>query len=387
MRGPARWLVAVLVGLCALLVAGVAAASGTPQLQYVWSCSGNTAGCGGTVVFIHGMDDCSQSMTSCNGGDATTGPVSYWTNDYNNANMLNEATTQYTSSGYMYFEAFSLGYDLNSQGFWSSANDVGNCLDDLFNGTNNSGCNPSQYQRSQVRIVTHSAGATVIDRLLSTGWYGINGHIVGNVVTLAPALTGSKVASYLYGVDGVSPSGPWYCNNPLGHFVSWLVGLTQKNNGAASLTRGAVTGEANKGYAGRSPRWLLKVVTTGGSGSANNSNNTSVSESDNDSNMGMLGCYMGYSSSDDMDGLLYWSDSDPTNNTGGNGCNTSDTAYGGDNSCHYYSQYSGAYWHWFTSWANHSHSRDDAYNTLGDWQTTNGCYTRTPGTCVGQYGL
>jgi len=92
-----------------------------------------------------------------------------------------------------------------------------------------------------------------------------------------------------------------------------------------------------------------------------------------------------------MDGLLYWSDSDPTGNPSpakGAGCNTTDTAYGsGVTSCHYYSQYSGNYIHWFTSWANHSHSRDDAYTSEGDWQSTNGCYFRSPGTCVGQYGL
>jgi hypothetical protein len=135
-------------------------------------------------------------------------------------------------------------------------------------------------------------------------------------------------------------------------------------------------------------------MSTGGSYSANNDGcgtlwgGTTVREDDNDCEMGVLAGCLGYSSSDDMDGLVYWSDTDPTNNTGANGCNTTDTYDGnGVSSCHYYSQYSGAYWHWFTSWANHSHSRDDAYTTLGDWQSTSGCYTRSPGTCVGQYGL
>ncbi len=374
---PKKTIVALAAASSAFLVSLSAMAAGGPQIQYVWSCAGNTAGCGGTIVFIHGKADCSKNMSDCNSGTSTTGPLGYWTNGANNADMLNEATTKYVSNGTVYYEAFSLGYDLASQGFWGSANDVGSCLQDLFQGTNNSGCNPSRYQRSQIHIVTHSAGATVIDRLLSTGWYDINSHLVGNVVTLAPALAGSRASSALYGVDGYGG----FCST----LVSWLAGWSLKNNAAASLTRGTVVGEANKGYAGRSPRWLLKVTTTGGSYSANNDGagtlwgGVTVREDDNDFAMGTLAGCLGYSSSDDTDGLLYWSDSDPTNNTAANGCPT------GDHSCHYYSQYSGAYWHWFESWANHSHSRDDAYNTLGDWQSTSGCYTRTPGTCVGQY--
>jgi hypothetical protein len=386
MRRNLRWMVVVLTCLGAMLLTAVASAAGQPQLQYVYG------GTGGTVVFIHGASDCSRSMTGCNSSDGTTGPVGYWTNDAYNYNMLNEATTQYTSTGVVRFEAFSLGYDLASQGFWSSANDVGSCLDDLIYGTNNSGCNPSKYQRSQFRIVTHSAGATVIDRLLSTGWYGIASHVIGDIVSVAPALAGSRSASALYNVDGYGN----FCTS----FVSWVGGSTLKNAGALSLTRGAVIGEANKGYQGRSPIWLLKITTTGGSASANNAGcvpvfgcgwsggSVNVNEHDNDENMGILAGCEGYGSSDDMDGLLYWSDSDPTNNTSANGCNTNDTAYGsGHTSCHYYSQFSGAYWHWFTSWANHSHSRDDAYTTLGDHQSTAGCYFRSPGTCVGQYGL
>jgi hypothetical protein len=294
--------------------------------------------------------------------------------------MLNEATTKYDSSGGVhYYEAFVIGYDLANQGYWSSANDVGACLDDLFAGSNNSGCNPNRYQRTNVQVVTHSAGAPVIDRLLSTGWFGINSHLVGNVVSLAPALAGSRASSALYGVDGYGG----FCSS----LVGWLAGWSLKNNGAQSLTRGAVTGQANAGYQGKSPRWILKITTTGGSYSANNDGcgtfwgGTTVREDDNDCEMGALSGCLGYSSSDDLDGLLYWSDSDPTNNTAGNNCPT------GDHSCHYYSSYTGAYWHWFESWANHSHSRDDAYTTLGDWQNSGGCYTRSPGTCVGQYGL
>ena len=360
---------ALLAGAASLLVSAVASAA--PQLQYVYG------GSAGTVVFIHGKGECSTLMGDCNGGNSTSGvgPNRYWSNSSNGASMLNEATTRYTASGASYYEAFSIGYDLANQGFWSSANDVGACLQDLFQGSNNSGCNPNRYQRTNIHIVTHSAGATVIDRLMSTGWYGVASHVVGNIVTVSPALVGSRASSALYG-QGYGN----FCSG----LVSWLAGWAFQNNGAASLTRNAVTGEANKGYAGRSPTWMLKVVTTGGSCSANNNSfwcGTSVSESDNDSQMGALSGCLGYDSNDDLDGLLYWSDEDPTTNTGANGCPS------GDHSCHYQSQYSGAYWHWFESWANHSHTRDDAYVTRGDWQSTSGCNTRSPGTCVGQYGL
>lgn len=351
-----------------MVVAGPRVAQAAPQLQYVWG------GDQGTVVFIHGKSDCGSLMSGCNSGDATSGPKSYWTNRSNNYDLLDEATTKYDSAGNVhYYEAFSIGYDLENQGFWYAANDVGACLQDLYQGTNNSGCNPSLYQRTSFHLVVHSAGGTIVDRLLSTGWYGINGHVVGNVVAIAPALGGSRAASALYGVDGYSN----FCTT----LVSWLGGWALKNNGAQSLTRSAVIGEANKGYAGRSPIWLLKVTTTGGSGSANNNWYDGVDEHDNDSAMGALAGCLGYGSSDDMDGLLYWSDSDPTNNTAANNCPTS------DHSCHYYAQFTGSYWHWFESWANHSHSRDDAYTTHGDWQSAGGCYTRSPGTCVGQYGL
>jgi hypothetical protein len=381
MHNPFAWLVPAAVGVLVSLAAPSAFATpGQPQLQYVYG------GSAGTVVFIHGKGDCSRGMGDCNGGDATQGPAAYWTNDANNVTMLNEATTSYSGSTAQHFEAFVLGFDMDNQGYWYSANDVGSCLQDLYQGTNNSGCNPSRYQRTSFRIVTHSAGATVIDRLLSTGWYGINSHVVGDVVSLAPALVGSRAASALYGVDGYGN----FCTS----LASWLAGWALKSNGAQSLTRGTVSGQASGGLAGRSPIWILKVPSTGGSYSANNDGcgtlwgGTTVREDDNDCAMGVLAGCLGYSNSDDMDGLVYWSDSDPTNNTGANGCNGSDTYDGsGVNSCHYYAQFSGAYWHWFTTWANHSHSRDDAYTTLGDWQSASGCYYRSPGTCVGQYGL
>jgi hypothetical protein len=375
-------LIAVLVGVTTFALPALAT-PGAPQLQYIYG------GGSGTVVFIHGKGDCSRGMGDCNGGDSTSGPAAYWTNDANGVTMLNEATTQYGSNGASYFEAFAIGYDYDNQGYWYAANDVGSCLRDLYQGTNWSGCNPSLYQRSSFHVVTHSAGATVMDYLLSyvdqqTWGYGIQPHLTGWVVSLAPALVGSRASSALYGQG--------YGNFCTG-LVSWLAGWAFQNNAAASITRASVVGMANAGKAGRTSYWILKVPSTGGSYSANNDGcgtfwgGTTVREDDNDCSMGALAGCLGYSNSDDMDGLIYWSDADPTNNTGANGCNNSDTHDGNAVSCQYYGQYSGAYWHWFTTWANHSHSRDDAYTTLGDWQSASGCNTRSPGTCVGQYGL
>jgi hypothetical protein len=294
------------LGLAALACVSLARiADASPQLQYVWG------GDAGTVVFIHGKADCSTGMSDCNGGGGGTGPVSYWSNSATGTNMLDEATTKWSWDGAQqnptYYEAFVIGYDLDNQGFWNAASDVGACLKDLYSGTNASGCNPSGYQRTSFHIVTHSAGAAVIDRLLSTQWYEINSHVVGSVVSIAPALAGSRAASALYGVDGYSN----FCTT----LVSWLAGWTIKDPAAQSLERGAVLGEANKGYAGRSSIRFLKVTTTGGGGSANNNSSHAVDEHDNDSYMGALASCLGYSSSDDMDGLIYWSDSDPTNNT------------------------------------------------------------------------
>ncbi len=356
-----------------------AARAGGPQLQWVWTApQGYTPA--GAVIFIHGKADCSLSMTDCNSADATKGPVGYWTNSNNNANLLNEGITKLSWNGsaqaYAFYDAFTIGYDLRTKSFWDASSDVGACIQDLYSGTNASGCNPYKYQRTSFHIVTHSAGATVIDRLLSTGWYGINAHVVGGVLSIAPALAGSRASSALYGVDGYSN----FCTS----LVSWLAGWAIKDPAAQSLTRSSVIGEANKGYAGRSPRTINKITTTGGGGSANNNNTTSVNEHDNDTSMGTLASCLGYSSSDDMDGLLYWSDSDPTNNTSANGCPTN------DHSCHYYAQFTGSYSHWFESWANHSHSRDDAYTTAGDHGSCSAsgcvCYFRSPGTCLATFG-
>src|SRR5258708_4566349 len=183
-----------------LCVAIVHSADAAPQLQYVWG------GSSGTVVFIHGKADCSTAMADCNGYNGSTGPVGYWTNTGTGSNMLDEATTRWSWNGSAqtpaYYEAFVIGFDYRNQGFWGAANDVGACLQDLYQGTNNSGCNPSNYQRTSFHIVTHSAGATVIDRLMSTGWFGLSSHVVGNVVAIAPALAGSRAPSALDNVHG-----------------------------------------------------------------------------------------------------------------------------------------------------------------------------------------
>jgi hypothetical protein len=372
-----RFVLAALV-TSAVVAAGARTASAGAQLQYVYG------GSAGTVVFIHGKADCSPAMGDCNGASSWSGPVAYWSNAWKDSNgnsvdLTNEGTTKYTSTGTSYYEAFAIGYDLDNQGFWYSANDVGWCLQDLYQGTNNSGCNPNRYQRTSFHLVTHSAGATVIDRLMSTDWYGVREHVVGNIVSIAPALAGSRAASALYGIDGYSN----FCSS----LVSWLAGWAFQNNGAQSLTRSAVIGEANKGYAGRNnTNWVLKITTTGGGCSAYNvgawyqSCGVSVNEHDNDSYMGALAVCLGYDSNDDMDGLLYWSDTDPTNTP-----NANTNCPSNDHSCHYYSQFTGLYWHWFESWANHSHSRDDAYVTDGDWNSASGCFLRSPGTCVSQY--
>jgi hypothetical protein len=322
-RVAAKVLACVIVAVGLLLFSTPAKAwngwSGGPggAVQMHWMYGGNN---GQTIVFVHGKADCSTWLGDCNSNAAGGWELSYWTNHGSSGNnqLLN---MRFHGSGT--YDVFTIGYDLVNNGFWDSANDVGACLNDLANGTNNSGCNPYNYQRSSFHIVTHSAGATVMDRLLSTGWWGINSHVLSDVSAIAPALTGSYASSVLY--NQMNSNGAWYCSNPITNglvpiFGRWALG----SNGAMSLTRGTVLGEANKGYAGRSDHWFDKVVSYGGSGSANNNNQIGVNESDNDTEMGLLACYLGYSSSDDMDGLLYWSDSDPTNNTGGNGCNTSE---------------------------------------------------------------
>ncbi|MGD0529582.1 MAG: hypothetical protein ABSE49_30875 [Polyangiaceae bacterium] len=368
---------AALVG--AMLLVSSAFASGAPQLHWVY---GGTNG--QTIVFIHGKADCSKNMSDCNGGGAGY-ELSYWMNTSTGANQIADMRMIGSAS----YDAFTIGFDLDTQGYWGAANDVGNCLTDLYSGTNSSGCNPSYYKRSSFNVVTHSAGATVMDRLLSTGWFGVNAHVTNGVAAIAPALTGSFASSVLYNQSNAN--GAWYCNNPITNgiieiFGQWALG----NAAAASLTNSTVLGQANQLYAGRSPIWFNKIVSYGGSGSANNANNIGVNESANDTEMGLLACYLGYSSSNDMDGLLYWSDTDPTNNTSANGCSASGTAYSGTNSCHYFAQFTGSYWHWITTWANHSHSRDDAYDTVwgaGCYGLTNGYTFPSPGGCIGNYAF
>jgi hypothetical protein len=356
------------------MLAGVAGLVGLPKLaeaangvalQYVYG------GSGGTVVFIHGKGNCGYGA----GGGCGGNPNAYWTNGSNGATILNEATTKWSTGGTTYLEAFAIGHDTENQGYWTSANDVANCLRDLMAGTNSSGCNPSLYRRSRFHLVAHSAGAAIVDRIVSSGWYpDITAAIDGGIISDQGALAGARSASALYNVDG---QGNWVTG-----FVSWLsgtLGMELKSNGAWSLTRGNVNNEAALGRQGHSPKWFYKITTSGGGCSANNNGSwefcgTGVDEHDNDLKMGAACASVGYSSDDDSDGILWNYDTDPTSNTGNGGGK-------------YNYRYTGAYWHWISSWANHSHGRNDAYTTKGDWMTSSGCYTRSPGTCIAMYGL
>jgi hypothetical protein len=354
------------------------------NLSYVWGGNG-----GGTTVFIHGHGNC----VGGKGADSrcVNSSYGYWLNSTEDGgdghDFMLEATSQCTASGcsmacssagcasvkytgsWSYAEAFSVRYDLVNQSVAAATSDVANCLRDLRNGTNTTGCNPSLYQRTSFRVVGHSAGGAIIDRILSTGAWpeltGVNGALIGNPVASAGALAGSRAASALYGMDGASN----FCTT----LVSWVAGWALKDPGTASLTRATLLGEANNGRAGKSPRWIYKITTTGGSGSANNNSQESIQESINDLKMGTLVGCVGYSQDDDSDGVLWSKDSDPTSNPNGS------------NGGKYLAQYTGYYWHWIESWANHSHNRNDSYVKKYGFQSNSGCYYIAPGTCIGQY--
>lgn len=356
----------------------------TVNLSYVWGGNG-----GGTTVFIHGHGNC----VGGKGADArcVDSAFGYWLNSTEDGgdghDFMAESTSRCTASGcamacastgcssvkytgaWSYSEAFAIRYDLINQSVASATNDVANCLRDLRNGTNTTGCNPSLYRRTSFRVVGHSAGGAILDRILSTGAWpeltGPNGAITGLPVTSAGALAGSRAASALYGLDGATN----FCTN----LVSWVAGWALKDTGTASLTRSTMIGEANNGRAGKSPRWVYKITTAGGSGSANNHSQDGVQENTNDLKMGALVSCVGYSQDDDSDGVLWSYDSDPTANPSGS------------NGGKYRPQYTGYYWHWISSWSNHSHNRNDAYVKKYGFQSYTGCYYISPGTCIGQY--
>jgi len=356
----------------------------TVKLDYIWGGNG-----GGTTVFIHGHGNC----VGGNGSDSrcVNIPYGYWLNSTEDGgdghDFMAEATSKCTASGcsmactaagcnsvsytgsWSYSEAFTIRYDMVNQSMMASANDVARCLVDLRNGTNLSGCNPSLYKRTSFRVVGHSAGGAVIDRIFSTGAWpeltGTSGAIVGNPVASSGALAGSRAASALYGTDGASN----FCTT----LVSWVAGWALKSTGNASLTRSSVIGEARNGRQGKSPKWIYKITSTGGSGSANNNGKDSIQESTNDSKMGILAGCVGYSTDDDTDGVLWHYDNDPTSSPS--------TSNGGK----YRAEYTGNYWRWVPSWANHSHNRNDAYVKKYGFQSFSGCYYISPGTCIGQY--
>lgn len=374
-------------------IAWAASASALPtKLDFIWPGNGY-----GTTVFIHGYANCtgtgSGSGTAFDnrcGSDAR----GYWLNSTDDGgdghDLMGEATSKCTASGctmycdpsagcstldytgtWSWAEAFTVRFNLVDQSYESATNDVANCLVDLAKGTNATGCNPSLYKRTSFRVIGHSTGGLIIDRILSTGSWssltGTGGAITGNPVSIAGALAGSKASSALYGVDGASN----FCTT----VVSWLTSWDLKTTGNASLTRGSVLGEANNGRQGKSPRWIYKVTTAGGSGSTNNNSVKGISEHVNDALLGTLVGCIGSSSDDMTDGVVWSYDSDPTSNPSGS------------NGGKLRSQYTGYYWHWVASWANHSHSRNDAYVKTQGFQDNNHCVYDAPGTCIGQYSM
>ncbi|ATB29429.1 hypothetical protein [Melittangium boletus] len=379
-----------LVKAFAAMAAGMAvawsgsASARTVNLSYVWGGNG-----GGTTIFIHGHGNC----VGGKGADdrCVNSSYGYWLNSVEDGgdghDFMVESTSQCTGSGcsmscgtagcstvnytgpWSYSEAFAIRYDLVNQSVPAATNDVANCLLDLRNGSNTTGCNPNLYQRTRFRVVGHSAGGAIIDRILSTGAWpdltGTNGAITGTPVVSAGALGGSRAASALYGTDGASN----FCTT----LVSWVASWALKDPGTASLTRATMLAEANNGRAGKSPRWVYKVTTTGGAGSTNNNSKDSVQEATNDAKMGVLVGCVGYSADDDSDGVLWQYDSDPTSNPSGS------------NGGKYRAQYTGYYWRWIQSWSNHSHNRNDAYVKKYGFQSSTGCYYISPGTCIGQY--
>src|SRR5438128_540497 len=180
-----RWVSCIVAIAGLLLVHGVASAR-TTRLDYVWS--GNQ----GTVVFIHGHTNCTDSSGLNYDSRCGTSSVGYWLNSSSDGgddhDFLDEATARATSGGWVFWEAFSLRYDGSDQAYWSSASDVANCLLDLRNGTNATGCNPNLYRRTSFRVIAHSEGGALIDRIFSTGLWadtltGSGGAIVGSPVT------------------------------------------------------------------------------------------------------------------------------------------------------------------------------------------------------------
>jgi len=348
-------------------IASTAEANKT-RLDIVWG------GTQGTVVFIHGKGNCTESSLGSFDSRCGNDAHGYWLNSPSDGgdghDFMDEATVRVNANGTLTtWEAIAIRYDGENQGFWSAANDVAACLKDLAAGTNGSGCNPSLVHRTSFGIVVHSEGGAIIDRILSTGWFpeltGPNGAIIGSPVTSAGALAGAKSASALYGIDGASN----FCTS----LVSWVAGWALKTPGTQSLTRSSVIGEARNGLAGKSPRWVLKITSTGGSGSCNNNFVDGIAESVNDSKLGLLCGCVGFSSNDDTDGVLWQFDTDPTSNPSAS------------NGGKLRSEYTGYYWHWVASFANHSHNRNDAYVSKYGYQSASFCYPISPGTCVGQY--
>src|SRR5215468_2410954 len=123
-----------------------AAEANKTRLDIVW---GGTAG---TVVFIHGKDNCAESSLASFDSRCGDDPHGYGVNSTNDGgdghDFMDEATIRVNADGSATsWEAIAVRYDGENQPFWSAASDVAACLEDLAAGSNASGCNPSLIHR------------------------------------------------------------------------------------------------------------------------------------------------------------------------------------------------------------------------------------------------
>src|SRR5512140_2968147 len=193
LTGRTRMRSSILITSLVVVSLGIAstAEANKTRLDIVWG------GTQGTVVFIHGKGNCTESSLGSFDSRCGNDAHGYWLNSTSDGgdghDFMDEATVRVNANGTLTtWEAIAIRYDGENQGFWSAANDVAACLKDLAAGSNASGCNPSLVHRTSFGIVVHSEGGAIIDRILSTGWFpeltGPNGAITGFPVTSAGAL-------------------------------------------------------------------------------------------------------------------------------------------------------------------------------------------------------
>jgi hypothetical protein len=116
----------------------MAAEANTTKLDIVWG------GAQGTVVFVHGKANTTMPSLGSYDSRGGTDAKGYWLNSTNDGgdghDFMDEATARKSDGSWLTWEAISLRYDGENQGFWNAANDVASCLKDLRAGTNASGC-------------------------------------------------------------------------------------------------------------------------------------------------------------------------------------------------------------------------------------------------------